>query len=92
MAKRIKRTKRHTKKIESPFKDYWEKKNFYILYLGLGILIIGYYLMAQPPYDSFLSLSLSPIVLLIGYLVVIPLAILYKGKNNSKENGDNVSS
>ncbi len=91
MAKRIKRNKKALKKQESPFKDYWGKMNFNILFVGIGLLIIGFYLMAQPPYDSFLSLTLSPIVLVIAYFVVIPLSIFYKKKSQLEEKKENVS-
>ena len=36
-----KRTFRESSKLKvSPFKDYWEKYNYYLFYLGIGILII----------------------------------------------------
>lgn len=75
--------------IVSPFKDYWGKNNYYILYLGLGLLILGYILMAQGPWDNPLSLSISPIILLIAYLVIIPLSIVFK---LPAKKDDNVSS
>ena len=56
------------------------RKNLLILGLGAGLLILGYYLMGQGPHDSFLSLTLSPIVLVIAYLVVIPLGLIIGGK------------
>ncbi len=90
MAKRIKRTKKLSKSGTSPFKDYWQKSNFNILFAGIALLIIGFYLMALSPYDSFFSLTLSPIILIIAYFVVIPASIFYKGKNKSVEE-ENVS-
>jgi hypothetical protein len=62
------------------------RKNLYILGIGLALLVIGYILMVQPPVNGFVSLTLSPIILLIGYLVVIPYAILYGiGKDKGTE-------
>ncbi len=75
--------------IVSPFRDYWGKKNYYVLYFGLGILILGYILMAQGPWDNPLSLSISPIILLIAYLVIIPLSIVFRFPTKKD---DNVSS
>jgi hypothetical protein len=88
MAKIKKRISSKTKKIESPFKNYWTKNNYFILIGGLLILFLGYVLMNQSPWDNPLSLTIAPIVLLIGYLVVIPLAIYYKKspENNDKDN------
>jgi hypothetical protein len=64
----------------SPFKDYWTKQNLYILILGLFGLMIGYFLMSKGPWDNPLALSISPIVLLIVYLILIPISIFYKQK------------
>lgn len=72
----------------SPFKDYWSKYNFYLLYLGIGILILGYYLMSLGTWDNFISLSVSPVILLIAYLVLIPVAILFKKRSSKEEEND----
>ncbi len=87
------KSKRHTKTINkqkiSPFNDYWGKYNYFILLTGLILLVLGYILMAQNPWDNPISLSISPIVLLIAYIVIFPLSIIIK-KGRSKKN--NVSS
>ena len=54
------------------------KKNYVIFSLGLSILLIGYIMMASGSVNSFQSLVISPILLILGYLVVIPVALLYK--------------
>jgi len=68
----------------SPFKDYWEQKNYILIGIGLLVLIIGYVIMAQGSWDNPFSLNYSPIVLLIAYLIIFPLAILYKKKKNNQ--------
>ena len=80
MAKVIVNKAKKTAARELPF----GKQNLYLLAVGLGMLIIGYIMMAQPPVDSFWSLSASPVVLMVAYLIVIPFAIMYgrKKKNN----------
>jgi hypothetical protein len=51
-----------------------------VLYIaGLVIIVIGYLLMSVGPWDNPISRSLAPVVLLVAYIVVIPLAILWKG-------------
>ena len=89
MTKIKKRVKSKTKKIESPFKNYWTKNNYFILIAGLVILFLGYFLLNQGPWDNPLSLSVSPVILLIAYIIIFPLAILYKKKkvvkNDSSE-------
>lgn len=67
-------------KVELPFTS----GNFYILGIGILIIALGYVALAQEPWDNFFAIVIAPIVLLIGYCIVIPLGILYK---NKKENG-----
>ncbi len=64
------------------------KKNLYILAVGLIMLVIGYILMAQPPVNGFVSRTLSPIVLMIAYLVVIPYSIFYGWKEQRQEKAE----
>ncbi len=90
MAKTRKSIRSQKKKAVSPFKDYWSKENYYLIGLGFLILIIGYILMGQGPWNNPLSLTISPIVLLIAYLIVFPMAILYRKKKHN--NNQNVSS
>ena len=81
--KRIKSTKR---KFESPFQNYWTKNNYILLGIGIAAIIIGFILMAQGPWDNPVSLTIAPIVLLIAYVVILPLSIMYRKRNNSGSN------
>jgi ATP/ADP translocase len=72
---------------QSPFKNYWQKENYLLLIGGIVVLIIGNLLMAQGPWDNPISLSYSPIVLLIGYLIIFPLAIFYRKKVKNENSG-----
>ena len=64
---------------ESPFVNWSFKKINYILFItGLSLVIFGYILMATGEVNSFQSLTLAPVMLFIGYLIVIPLSILIK--------------
>lgn len=62
----------------SPFSNYWQKENYIFLSLGIIALILGYTVMGQGEWDNALSLTISPIILLIAYLVFFPLSIFYK--------------
>ena len=56
----------------------------YLLLAGAALLlIVGYLVMSIGPADSFWSLTLSPIILVIAYCVMIPLAILWKPKSKA---------
>jgi hypothetical protein len=56
------------------------KKNMQILMIGLILIVLGYIAMAQPPVDSFWSLTAAPVLLLLAYLVIVPYAIMYGHK------------
>jgi hypothetical protein len=57
-----------------PFK----KNNYLIFGIGVLVIILGYVLMATGDVNSFQSVKLSPFILFIGYVVLIPLSIFYK--------------
>ncbi|MCK9281079.1 MAG: hypothetical protein M0P71_10690 [Melioribacteraceae bacterium] len=82
MAK-IKSKSKETKKIlKSPFTDYWIKENYLILGFGLILLLAGFYFMGQGNWDSSTSLVVSPIVLFIAYVIIIPLSIMFRKKKS----------
>ena len=58
----------------------FSKKNYLLFILGIILIIAGYIIMALGETYSFQSLTLAPILLTIGYLVLIPSALLYNDK------------
>ena len=70
----------------APLFDSWSfsKKNYCLFAAGIIFIILGYVIMALGETYSFQSLSIAPIVLTIGYLVLIPSALLYKEKEKTK--------
>lgn len=60
--------------------------NFLIFGVGLLVILLGYIIMASGDTYSFRTLTVAPIVLLIGYLIIVPLAILYKKRKNDNKN------
>ena len=81
MAK-VKKQNLKKSKFISPFKSYWNKENYIFLGIGILLLILGYVIMAQGEWDNPLSLNLSPILLLIAYIIIFPLSIFYKKRTN----------
>ncbi|PID31118.1 MAG: hypothetical protein CR982_00115 [Candidatus Cloacimonadota bacterium] len=57
------------------------KSNIVWFSIGIGMLILGYILMMIGPHDSFFSLTLSPIILTLAYVVILPYSILKKSRN-----------
>jgi hypothetical protein len=53
------------------------KMNYYIFAAGLLAIVLGYFTLSQG------DITLAPILLVLGYCVIIPIAILYRGKENS---------
>lgn len=78
MSKIVKNIKEQKRVEKAPFKDYWERENYIFLAVSLLVLVIAYYLMTIGPWDSTLSMSVSPIILLIAYFILIPLTLFFK--------------
>ena len=56
----------------------YKTKNYVLFGAGVFVIIVGYLTMYLGEVDSFQSLVLSPLLLLIGYLVLIPYALFSK--------------
>ena len=57
------------------------KLNYQLFGIASFLILVGYLALAQPPVDGFLTLTFAPILLVLGYCVVIPLAIMIGSKN-----------
>lgn len=55
-----------------------DKSNLMIIGFGILLLIIGYILMTENSVNGFLPTVISPILLVLGYCVVIPYGIIKK--------------
>jgi len=55
-----------------------------LIALGLLLLVVGYVCLAQGPAENPVSLTVAPIILIFAYLVVIPIGILWGGKDRKK--------
>jgi hypothetical protein len=52
------------------------KLNYQILGTGLLSIVLGYIALAQEPWDGTMPLVVAPILLVLGYCVLIPVGIL----------------
>ena len=59
-------------------------RNLVIFLVGLVVLAVGYILLSISPWDNPLSRSLAPVVLLIGYLVIIPIGIFHRRRTSDR--------
>lgn len=64
-----------------PFED----KNVMIILVGVAIIGLGYFLMSTGDVMGFVSLTLAPIVLCIGYLIVVPYGIMFGARAARKQ-------
>ena len=77
--KKQKKKKKAGRKIEKKPPFPFEKKNYLYFLLGLFLLLIGYIFMMQGPAESFWSRTLAPVILVISYCIIFPIAILSRG-------------
>ena len=58
----------------------FEKINYTLFVIGVLLIITGYFVMANGTVNSFQSLTLAPILLFLGYIIIIPAALIYRSK------------
>jgi uncharacterized membrane protein len=61
--------------------------NYKLLGVSFVLLVIGYVCLGQGPVNNPLSLSVAPVILVAVYCILLPIAIVIRGKE-SKENGE----
>ncbi len=66
---------------ELPF----DNRNYFLFLIGLVVIILGFILMATGELNSTRSLTVAPLVLLFGYLVIIPVSIMLRKRDKSPD-------
>lgn len=61
------------------------RKNWSLAIAGLAVIVLGYVFLRIPPAEGFLSLTLAPVLLVVGYCVLIPMAILVRDQSADQE-------
>jgi len=51
-------------------------RNLLLYYSAIGVIILGYIFLSIGSANSFTSITLGPIILVIGYIVAVPIALL----------------
>lgn len=60
----------------------FKKANYILMLIGIGVLIIGFFIMTLDKEDygfGFLGITLGPIVVMTGFIIEF-FAIFYRGK------------
>jgi len=52
--------------------------NYLIFAVAVMVIVLGYVSLSKGPADSFWSLTLAPILLVIGYCILVPLSIFWR--------------
>ena len=96
MAKKRKQGKKTKKSVE--WKSPLTKKNYQILGIGLGVILLGFILMytgvtekpAVPDgkWNNVFAVDIAPVLLIIGYCVIIPYGIMKFFRNKTQEKAD----
>jgi hypothetical protein len=60
------------------------KTNYRILICGIAVIILGYVALSQEPWDGFWPLDVAPVLLALGYCVLIPLGILFRKRDENR--------
>src|SRR5437867_5726924 len=62
----------------------FDKENYYIMGVGLLFIAAGYVALAGGHVEGFRELTLAPLLLVIGYCVIIPLGIFYRKREDKQ--------
>ncbi len=88
MAKQIQKDK-STKKAKRDQSLSLESINYQIILAGVVTIVVGYFALSAKPWDNPIALNVAPILLVIGYCVVIPIGIIFRRKK-TEEGGTEV--
>ena len=61
------------------------RSNYWMLFVGLVVIVIGFITLRMG------SITLAPILLVLGYCVIIPIGILLRPKKESRAQKKNLS-
>ena len=81
------RRSRASEQSQIQFSLPYDRRNGIVFAAAILTIVVGYFCMSQPPVDGFLSLPLAPILLVIGYVFLIPMALLMKSQTEIEAKG-----
>ena len=73
-----------------PFQMPFDSKNITIILAGVGVIALGYLVMYLSPTMSDMALTVSPILLVLGYCVIVPFGIMagFRKKRSATPSGE----
>ncbi len=88
MAKQIQKEKLAKKKVNRIESLSLEAINYQIILAGVAVIIAGYFALSAKPWDNPIALNVAPILLVLGYCVIIPFGIIYRKKKTDNAADD----
>lgn len=64
-----------------------DARNFRIIGIGIVVIVAGYLAMLEGSVEGTLPLVVAPILLVVGYCVIIPVGILYRKSMFTRTSG-----
>ena len=62
-----------------------QRLNYLILIAGVAVVFLGMVVMSMGDAVSPLSVTVAPVILFLGYCVIIPLGIIFRKKKEPQE-------
>lgn len=91
MTKQIIKEKSAKKKVRQVQSLSLEKINYQIIVAGLVVIIAGYFALSTSPWDNPIALNVAPILLVLGYCVIVPIGIIYRKKKSEETPAGQIS-
>ena len=91
MAKQVQKEKVAKKKGKRIESLSLEAVNYQIILGGIVVIIIGYFALSASPWDNPIALNVAPVLLVLGYCVIIPLGIIYRKKKSEIASADQLA-
>ncbi len=67
------------------------RQNFLIMGVGLLVILAGYLTMLTGSVEGFLPIVVAPILLVVGYCVLIPFGIIYRPSKKVDASGEHAA-
>ncbi len=71
------------RKIKKELPLAFGKINYIFLTIGVIVILAGFYALSQPPLMGTMPLVVAPILLILAYCIILPVAIMYRKKEKS---------
>lgn len=69
-------------------RSFFSPLNIALLLVGVVIIGFGFFMLSRGPVDGYQSMTVAPLLLTFGYVVVVPVAILVGGRKPRDKSGD----